>query len=123
MRDIIDERNEKERISRSIVKFWNVNYVPRPVEEDEAQKILDRLAKEAEEDEAAKQAEIEAALEEVRKRDELFNVTTGSRSGAYGREAVTDEVTKGQIDKILQEKNDALRDLIEHSDDYFWEES
>lgn len=123
MRDIIDERNEKERISKSIVKFWNVNYVPRPVEEDEAQKILDRLAMEVAEDKAAKHAEIEAALEEARKRDELYNVTTGSRSGAYGRDAVEDDVTKGQIDKILQEKNVALRELIEHSDDYFWEES
>ena len=28
MRDIIDKRDEQERISRSIVKFWNVNYIP-----------------------------------------------------------------------------------------------
>lgn len=127
MRDRIDERNEKERISRSIVKFWNVNYVTKPAEdevlEDEAAKIIARLAKEAAEDEAAKQAEIDAAMEEARRKEALYNATTGSFSGEYGMDAVDDEVTKGQIDKILQEKNEALRDLIEHSDDYFWEES
>ena len=32
MKDIIDERNERERISKSIIKFWNVNYMPRQPE-------------------------------------------------------------------------------------------
>lgn len=117
MKDVIDERNEKERIGRSIIKYWNVNYVAKPAEEDEAEKILQRLAEEAAADEAVKQAEIEAALEEVRLREEAYNVTTGAYSGNYGSSEVKDEVTKGQIDKILQEKTEALRDLIKQTED------
>ena len=29
MKDMIDKRNERERIARSIIKYWNVNYIPR----------------------------------------------------------------------------------------------
>lgn len=122
MGDIIDERNEKERISRSVVKFWNVNYVTK-TEEPDAREIIERLANEAAMDEAAKQKEIEEAKEEARRREALYNATTGAYSGSYGLEEVDDEVTQGQINKILQEKDDALRSLIDKSDDYFWEES
>lgn len=38
-----------------------------------------------------------------------------SRSANYGNEEVTDEVTKGQIDKILHEKTEAIRSLIEQN--------
>lgn len=117
MKDIIDERDEKERISRSIIKYWNVNYVAKPTEEEEAEKILKRLEEEAAADEAVKQAEIDAALEEARLREEAYNVTTGAYSGSYGRDEIKDEVTKGQIDKILQEKTEALRDLIKQTED------
>lgn len=112
MRDVIDERNEKERISRSIIKYWNVNYVNTP-QVDEKEKILKQLQEEAEKEEAAKQAEIDAALEEAQRKEELYNVTTGSYSGSYGSAEVQDEVTRGQIDKILQEKTEALRSIIE----------
>lgn len=115
MRDVIDDRNEKERISKSIVKYWNVNYVPAPPKEDEAAKILERLEEEAAADEAAKRAEIESLLEEARRREASYNKTTGSYSGSYGAEEVGDEVTRGQIDKILHEKADAMRSLIEHA--------
>ena len=27
MKDLIDERNQREKMKNSIVKFWNVNYV------------------------------------------------------------------------------------------------
>ena len=36
-------------------------------------------------------------------------------SANYGNEEVTDEVTKGQIDKILHEKTEAIRSLIEQN--------
>lgn len=114
MRDIIDERDEKERISKSIIKYWNVNYVPVPQQEDETQKILQQLEEEAVREEAAKRAEIDAALEAAKRREDLYNVTTGSYSGSYGSVEVQDEVTKGQIDKILQEKTEALRSIIEN---------
>ena len=35
MRDIIDERDRKESISKSIVKFWNVNYIAAPYEKEQ----------------------------------------------------------------------------------------
>lgn len=117
MRDIIDERNERERISKSIVKSWNVNYVPVPPKTDEAddaaEEILDRLAEEAAEDEAEKRAQIDALIDEVRFREESYNEATGAYSGAYGIDGVEDEVTKGQIDKILHEKSDAIREIVE----------
>ena len=38
MGDAIDERNKREKIARSIIKFWNVNYTL-PPEKDESDKI------------------------------------------------------------------------------------
>jgi len=101
MRDIIDERNERERISKSIIKFWNVNYMPRQPEPEIS------VPQEAE-----TQLPQEAAAEET---EEMYNKTTGSYSGSYGRQEVKDEVTKGQIEKILQEKSDSLRSLIDEN--------
>lgn len=101
MKDIIDERNERERISKSIIKFWNVNYMPRqPEPEINAP------------EETKMPPEQEAAVEET---EEMYNKTTGSYSGTYGRHEVKDEVTKGQIEKILQEKSDSLRSLIDEN--------
>lgn len=101
MRDIIDERNEKERISRSIVKFWNVNYVP----------VIEKT-----EDVQPEQNFDETAMNDEELMDmaeKLYNKATKSYSGVYGSEVIEDEVTKGQIDKILQEKDDVLRKLLE----------
>lgn len=103
MGDRIDEKNEKERISRSIVKFWNVNYIPVPQEETgtkeaDAEKI---------------QEEAHAQRSEAVDREALYNATTHAYSGEYGAAEVSDAVTKGQIDRILQEKEEVLRNLIE----------
>ncbi len=111
MKDIIDERNEKERIRKSIIKFWNVNYISTP--------YGDAGAKEAQASEQKVQTE---APEKPRELEELYNATTGSYSGAYGADGVQDEVTKGQIDKILQEKDEALRNLIENREEYLEED-
>ena len=112
-RDNIDEINEKKQIGKSIVKYWNVNYNPVPPR-DEAAEILERLEAERLEDEAKKRDEINRIIEEVRNREETFNATTGSYSGSYGAKEVQDEATKGQIDKILHEKSDVIRDIVEH---------
>lgn len=112
MKDIIDERNEKERISKSIIKFWNVNYIPTPYGDADTEKEAN----------VPEQGEREEASEKPREQEELYNVTTGAYSGAYGAEEIQDEVTKGQINRILQEKEEALRSLIENTDDYYWEE-
>ena len=36
-------------------------------------------------------------------------------SANYGNEEVTDEVTKGQIDKILHEKTEAIRSMFDQN--------
>ncbi|MDD6306293.1 MAG: hypothetical protein PUA75_05010 [Clostridiales bacterium] len=100
MKDLIDERNERERISKSIIKYWNVNYVP-------VQPKAETMPEEAPEKEILE-------MEEQRT-EEDFNETTGSYSGAYGRKEVEDEVTKGQIDKILHEKSETLRQIIDEN--------
>lgn len=116
MKDVIDERDEKARIARSIIKSWNVNYVVEPQLDEETLKIIARLEQEEAEDKAAKEAEIAAAMEEARLRESQYNATTGSYSGSYGHCEVDDEVTRGQIDKILHEKTDALRSLVERTE-------
>lgn len=114
MKDIIDERNERERISRSIIKYWNVNYVPGPAADTAMQMVNQQDSG----TDAAKQAELEAAYkeEEVLESEDYYNATTGSFSGAYGKGEIKDEVTRGQIDKILHERTDTIRGLFEQAD-------
>lgn len=107
MRDRIDERNERERIAKSIIKYWNVNYIPVPKTD---------VAPEDTEDAAA--AEYDKEL--YRDADDVcgegdYNSTTDSYSHEYGMTEVEDEVTKGQIEKILHEKTDAIRSLFEQN--------
>lgn len=121
MKDLIDEKNKKAALKRSIVKAWNVNYIDaetlRLQKEAErmqrAADVMDRLDAEKAADQALIQAEIDAAYEEAARREqEAYNATTGSYSGTYGRGQV-DDVTKGQIDMILHEKDAMIRDLID----------
>lgn len=113
MKDLIEERDRKEKIQRSIIKRWNVHYMTKEELEskqgslDEAAAIFARLQAEEREDEARKQAEIEAA----KRASEGYNATTNSYSGAYGQGEV-DTVTKGQIDQILAEKEVMLQNMI-----------
>jgi len=125
-RDLIAEKNKRESIKSSVIKYWNVNYFD-PAEQQrleeeaklkEAQEIIDRLAREAAEDEAKKQAEIDQAYIEaelndlVREMDKTYNATTGSYSGTYGQGAV-DNVTQDQVAMILNEKNAVLQGIID----------
>lgn len=141
MRDLIAERDKKLHMESSIIKWWNVHYmtpqelaqmqdnhapveavqppvqqmsneVPSPpVQEtsesgnqmsDEqmraAQEIIDRLNREAQEDELKKQQEISSAREAAEKKFEEEQ-----------------KATKGTIDHILAEKDETLRDIIEHA--------
>ncbi len=150
MKDLIAERDKKQKMQKSIVKWWNVHYmtpeelteeqkkedvssfsqtedvsvpsdngemIQEPVEEaateviDEAQEIIDRLNREAAEDEARKQAEIDQARLAA---EANYNETTGAYSGEYGASGASGE-HKEKIDAILAEKDDALRDLIQRT--------
>lgn len=141
MRDLIAERDKKLHMESSIIKWWNVHYMTpqelaqmqansapmdaaqssdyqmnneaslAPEQEtselenqmsDEqmraAQEIIDRLNREAQEDELKKQQEISSAREAAEKKFEEEQ-----------------KVTKGTIDHILAEKDETLRDIIEHA--------
>jgi hypothetical protein len=87
------------------VKFWNVNYIPAPVKE------------EPEESDAEADVNIDETLAEEERMESSYNATTGSYSGEYGQHGPTDEVTKGQIEKILHEKTDAIQELFDHKDE------
>ena len=93
MLDRIDERDKQERMHRSIVKYWNVNYIPTPYAEPK------------EEQTGEEEAEVTGQQLSVEPEPVVS-------SANYGSEEVTDEVTKGQIDKILHEKTEAIRSLI-----------
>lgn len=82
-----------------------------PDEYNSAQEILKRLEREAAEDEAVKRQEIEQARIEA---EANLNTQTGAYSGAYGAKGADGEY-KEQIDAILAEKEEALRDLIEQN--------
>lgn len=125
-RDLIAEKNKRESMKSSVVKYWNVNYFDpndkRRLEEEEraraAQEILDRLDREAAADEAKKREEIRQAYIEaelnalVNEVDKTYNASTGSYSGKYGRGEV-DTVTQDQVEMILNEKNEALKHIID----------
>ena len=96
MLDRIDERDKQERMHRSIVKYWNVNYIPTPYAEPKEEQTGEK-----EDAVTGQQLPVEPEL------------TVSSAN--YGYEEVTDEVTKGQIDKILHEKTEAIRSLIEQN--------
>ena len=125
-RDLIAEKNKRESIKSSVIKYWNVNYFDpndkARLEEEEkmraAQEVFERLEREAAEDAAKKQAEIDQAYIEaelndlVREMDaKAYNATTGSYSGTYGQGEV-DTVTQDQVALILNEKSAALKDII-----------
>ena len=128
-RDLIAEKNKRESIKSSVIKYWNVNYFDpndqARLEEEEkaraAQEIFERLEREAAEDAAKKQAEIDQAYIEAElndlmreigaKDDATYNATTGSYSGTYGQGEV-DTVTQDQVAMILNEKNAVLQGII-----------
>ena len=150
MKDLIAERDKKEKMKHSVVKWWNVHYMtPEELTEEQvreivpdtpqmknrsgpaqnfaentvseaetnkmnaAQEIIDRLNREAAEDEARKRQEIEQARLVA---EAGFNETTGAYSGAYGADGA-DVMHKEQIDAILSEKDEVLRDLIQRTEE------
>lgn len=120
MRDLIDERNAREKIKSSIIKRANVHYMTKEelakIQEEEdkkkAQEIYERLQAEAKEDEEKKAEERRLAMEQRERAERGYNEATKSPSGTYGTKAM-DNVTKEQIDAILSEKQVALEHVIE----------
>ena len=91
MKDLIDQRNERERISKSIIKHWNVNYVSKQTKAGE------------DEDSAGSQAE----GAEPQLSADLYNENDWKL-----QENEMDDVTQEQIDKILHEKSEKIKRLF-----------
>ncbi|MGN0485301.1 MAG: hypothetical protein ACI4HI_17310 [Lachnospiraceae bacterium] len=106
MEDAIDKRNLQDKIARTIIKRQNVHYMT--LQEIEEKKRIEEKKKEAEAEKKRNQ----------RKKDleSGYNRQTGSYSGAYGKEEIRDELTRGQIEKILGEKDESLRHMINHEE-------
>ena len=117
--DLIDKRNMREKIARSIIKRQNVNYISQEEldkqkaaeEAKKAREIYERLKANAVEKEAAT---LQEGFDAV-KRQQSYNAATKSYSGEYGKEMPEDEVTQGQIEKILSEKEQEFRKTLEES--------
>ena len=101
MKDMIDKRNEQERIARSIIKYWNVNYIPRA--QTDPMKQMQTGETESKQEQTADE-----------NMQEDYNRATNAYSGQYGQEKDLDEVTKDQIDKILHEKAEHIHQLFEN---------
>lgn len=137
--DLIAQRDEKLKISSSVIKSWNVRFVDAdtdgsdycepPVDEPgvtaaepeaeltpeqeeairNANEIFARLEAEKAADEAIKQAEIEAAF--AAQNEANYNAATNSYSGAYGTGPISED-TAAQAASILAEKKDAFTDML-----------
>ncbi|MCR5677277.1 MAG: hypothetical protein K6G13_04520 [Agathobacter sp.] len=137
--DLIAQRDEKLKISSSVIKSWNVRFVDAdtdgsdsyepPVDEPgmtaaepeaeltpeqeeairNANEIFARLEAEKAADEAVKQAEIEAAF--AAQNEANYNAATNSYSGAYGTGPISED-TAAQAASILAEKKDAFTDML-----------
>ncbi len=90
MRDLIDERNFREKCSRSIVKGYNVHYMTQ--EEIDAQN-------------KAKQEKEAAAPKETRRRYKSEEKALDAALELYGMDP-NDPVTREQIEQILGERED-----------------
>ncbi|MCM1258359.1 MAG: hypothetical protein NC307_10975 [Roseburia sp.] len=96
MRDMIDERNERERSSRSIVKSYNVHYM---TAEELAEQ--ERLRNQANEQPAASIPE------------EVPQDTPSQEPVKEEKNLSDDPVTQEQIEKILGEREEQNQHLIE----------
>ncbi len=111
--DLIEKRDKKRRMDRSIIKGWNVHYQTLAEVEEEArlkrqkqeeEKALREPPGDTGDDSSADTAESETEENHA----QAYNRKTGSYSGHYGKEPVRDEAVKSQIDAILNEKKEAF---------------
>lgn len=112
--DLIDKRDMREKIARSIIKRQNVNYISR--EELDRQKAA-REAEEAKEREEHLQSEDMSRQKDLDSADRQkgYNAATKSYSGEYGKKMPEDEVSQSQIEKILAEKEQEFMKTLEES--------
>lgn len=122
MRDLIDERNRREKIKRSIIKRINVNYITREElerqreteEKKKAMEVMEQLKAE----EAAQSTVMDMEMKKEREQRELLDraryEASQPPSSRYGTKEA-DEVTKEQVEAILAEKNSELYQVIQEN--------
>lgn len=100
MKDLIDERNFREKCARSIVKGYNVRYV-----------MPEKMEEKTEEQEQAKQKEPKQAAAKSVLDDE--SRWAHIPSAGYGKMKESDPVTEEQIRKILGQQKEGTMELLE----------
>ena len=118
MRDLIDERNRREQLMRSVVKRANVNYITKEELERQQEQEKIRAMEEENRKAAAQQAALDIEQEKVKKQQELLEKALYEASlppsSKYGMVQPEDEVTKEQIDAILAEKKNEYNKMLEN---------
>ncbi len=131
--DPIDKRLMRDRLNKTVIKYWNVRYVDGmegeedtkigateelSAEEAEAQEkameVFQRLQDEANADEMAKIAEQQEAYRAAAEAEEAqaaWMERTGA-SGVYGQKPVEDEDEKARIESILAERSNGFEDML-----------
>lgn len=142
-KDLLAIEYENKRLHRSLIKFWNVNYIDPKAEEmakeaalvaeaaeqeeldkqsaaDEelrlAQEIFERLEREKAADEAEKQAEIAAAMAEANGEVEVTDSDYNATTGSYSGaygKGPVDDSTLDQAAAILKERENAMQSLFD----------
>lgn len=103
MKDLIDERNFREKCSRSIIKNYNVHYVTQ--EELDAQQMQEQNEETRPQDENLKSA----------KTEEINVSSDHASSDDMDSQDELNSVTKEQIEKILGERDEFLQEVIQDS--------
>lgn len=100
-KDLIAERDEKNRLHSSVIKWWNdINYINMVNKQIEAYNTA-YLAQTQQQNAKAGQA------------DSDYNAATGSFSGAYGKnEELLNAKEKDQVKSILAEKEDSIAAIV-----------
>ncbi len=122
MGDLIDERNRREKIRRSVIKRYNVHYITQEElerqqeteEEKRVRETMEHLQAKGAAEEEAKRLEIQRAREERERLEREIFEASQPPSSKYGMKEA-DEVTKEQVQAILEEKKSALDKFIEEN--------
>ena len=119
MRDLIDERNRREKLKNSIIKGYNVHYVTQEElarqKEEEERKRQQEAAERLRLEEAAKKVALELERRREMEQRELLEQAKMPPSSRYGTNETDNPVTKEQINAILAEKRQKLDKVIHDS--------
>ncbi len=97
-RDLIEERNRKQELADSLIKWWRVNYI-----DTRGASAIDVTMSRKKQNNVPEYS------------PEDYNAATGSYSGAYGRNVTLDAAGLNQVSGILDERRQAFTDMLENA--------